>query len=180
MISMQNCMVLLSSTTAFFIGGKQEEYPYEEETFYFDSADKYPMWRRGPSLNFGRDDHSCGRIKTNSSTNQFSVIVVGGFNYTEMVSVEILDEGASEWRNGPDLPFGITEAALVEDPAGGIILVGGKSTDDEYLQTLFRLSDAGEDAKWIEMPQKLKIGRNGHNAFLVPSDVASCSMKIAN
>ena len=78
-----------------------------------------------------------------------------------MTSVEILDEGASEWRNGPDLPFGITEAALVEDPTGGVILVGGKSDDEKFLRTLFRLSDAGDDAKWIEMPQKLEFGRFG-------------------
>ena len=28
---------------------------------------------------------------------------------------------------GPDLPFGIPDADLIEDPAGGVILVGGNS-----------------------------------------------------
>jgi hypothetical protein len=32
-----------------------------------------------------------------------------------MSSVEILDEGADEWREGPELPFGIDQAQLVED-----------------------------------------------------------------
>ncbi len=32
-----------------------------------------------------------------------------------MSSVEILDEGAHEWREGPELPFGIDQAQLVED-----------------------------------------------------------------
>ena len=153
------------------------EFPYEDKTFYFDTATTLQYWYQGPKIKFERDDHSCARIKTNSSSNQYSVIVAGRYNYTKMKSVEILDVGASEWRSGPDLPFGITEAALVEDPTGGVILVGGKSDDEKFLWTLFRLSDAGDDAKWIEMPQKLKFGRFGHNAFLVPDDVASCSIK---
>ena len=28
---------------------------------------------------------------------------------------------------GPDLPYGIPDADLIEDPAGGVILVGGNS-----------------------------------------------------
>ena len=28
---------------------------------------------------------------------------------------------------GPDLPYGISDADLIEDPAGGVILVGGNS-----------------------------------------------------
>ena len=101
---------------------------------------------------------------------------MGGSGYGKLASVEILDEGASEWRNGTDLPFGISDAALVEDPAGGVILVGGFSQNDSFLQTLFRLSDAGDDAEWVEMPQKLKIGRHEHTSFLVPDDIASCSL----
>ena len=32
-----------------------------------------------------------------------------------MSSVEILDEGSHEWREGPELPLGIDQAQLVED-----------------------------------------------------------------
>ena len=84
-----------------------------------------------------------------------------------------MDEGASEWRNGPDLPFGISHASLVEDPSGGVILVGGRSDNNDYLKTLFKLSDAGGDAKWVEMPQKLKVGRSVHTSFLVPDTLCS-------
>jgi hypothetical protein len=55
--------------------------------------------------------------------------------------------------------------------------VGGRSREDVDLQTLFRLSDAGDDAEWVEMPQKLKFGRRSHTSFLVPDVVASCSIK---
>ena len=51
--------------------------------------------------------------------------------------MEILDEGASEWRTGPNLPFTIKQAAMVEDPLGGVKLIGGYASDHS-LDTLFR------------------------------------------
>ena len=33
-------------------------------------------------------------------------------------SVEILDQGATAWRYGPELPFNIWLGAMVEDPLG--------------------------------------------------------------
>ena len=170
-------MVLLNSTTAFLIGGRQEDTFFSPKTYLFNTDDNIQEWVQGPSLNFGREEHRCARIKKDSSSLKFSIIVVGGNNSRSyMSSVEILDEGASEWRNGPDLPFGISNPALIEDPTGGVILVGGQSENNSALQTLFRLPGAGDDAKWIEMPQKLKIGRNRLTSFLVPDDVASCSL----
>jgi hypothetical protein len=45
-----------------------------------------------------------------------SIIVVGGWDGSSHISsVEILDEGAHEWREGPELPFGIDQTQLVED-----------------------------------------------------------------
>jgi hypothetical protein len=43
----------------------------------------------------------------------YSIIVAGGVNGTAMASVEILDEGEEEWRDGPDLPFGIYRFSLI-------------------------------------------------------------------
>ena len=169
-------MVLLNSTTAFLIGGQQEETNFKPYSYLLNTEANSQEWIQGPTLNLGRNDHSCARIRKDASNLEFSTIVVGGYNGTIMKSVEILDDGASEWRNGPDLPFGIRYASLVEDPAGGIILVGG--FDDNYhLNTLFKLSDAGDEAQWIEMPQKLKLRRSGHISFLVPDGITSCSVQ---
>ena len=179
--NLYGCMVLLNSTTAFLIGGvdgSESGIIYSPNTLFLNTESSSQEWVQGPTLNIGRDYHSCGRIRKDSSSHQFSVIVVGGGNKQPLKSVEILDEGASEWRNGPDLPFGIRFGSLVEDPTGGVILVGGFSSfDNQYLQTLLRLSDAGDDAKWIEMPQKLKFGRNEHTSFLVPNNIVSCSLE---
>jgi hypothetical protein len=168
-------MVLLNSTTAFLIGGRQAGVDYSPNSYLLNTAANSQEWIQGPALNYGRGFHSCSRL---DSSSRFSIIVVGGYNGAQMTSVEILDEGSSEWRNGPDLPFGIHDASLVEDPAGGVILVGGVSKYDQYLQTLFRLSDAGGDAKWVEMPQKLKDGRYWHTSFLIPDDIVTCSPQI--
>jgi len=169
-------MVLLNSTTAFLIGGRQQQVDFSPNSYLLNTAANSQEWLKGPALNHNREHHSCARIKTENSS-RFGIIVVGGSNGTYMTSVEILDDGADVWRNGPDLPFGIYHASLVEDPTGGVILVGGESENDPYLQTLFRLSHAGDDAEWVEMPQKLKDGRSRHTSFLVPDDITSCSLQ---
>jgi hypothetical protein len=171
-----NCIVLQNSTTAFLIGGGPQETEYSPNSYFLNTAASTLEWIQGPTLNYGRDSHSCARIRKGNS-NKFSIIVVGGYNGTFMTSVEILDESSNEWRIGPDLPKGIFLSTLVEDHAGGVILVGGNSLSDAYLQTLYRLSDAGDDSSWIEMPQKLKMGRLWHTSFLVPDDIVSCSAK---
>ena len=102
------------------------------------------------------------------------MIVVGGTNY--LAPVEILDDGASQWRIGLNLTFGIKYSQLVEDHLGGVILVGGKSENFAYSDTLFRLPHAGDEAQWSELPQKLKLGRHSHSAFLIPDSFVNCSI----
>ena len=62
---------------------------------------------------------------------------------------------------------------MVEDPQGGVILVGGKSYWEDSSYKLFRLPQLG--ARWVEMPQKLAVGRYFHIAVLVSSTFANCS-----
>ena len=73
---------------------------------------------------------------------------------------------------GPDLPFGIPDADLIEDPAGGVILVGGNSPLG-LRSTLFRLAHA-DATEWHEMPQKLAVARQFHKAFLIPDGLSRC------
>jgi hypothetical protein len=108
----------------------------------------------------------------------FSVIVVGGegedgSNF--LSSVEILDFEAKLWRDGPDLPIAITRAAMIEDPTGGVILIGGKSPTNSFLDSLYRLAHAGEDAHWVKLPQKLKVARSFLTAVLVPYNISNCT-----
>ena len=158
----EHCMLLFNSTTVLVIGG----IPNSPDSFFFNTENE--IWVEGPKLLTGRQFHSCGKLLKDNGSSQFSVIVAGGDGKT---SVEILDVGASEWRNGPNHPLAIAEASMVEDPFGGIFLIGG--FNGTYLDTIFQLPRA--DSEWILMPQKLKVARGFATAFLVPSEITICS-----
>ena len=167
-----HCTTLVNSTTLLAIGGYGNG-SYLSTTFFFNSETE--IWTEGPRLNRTRGSHSCGRIRKDSQSQDFSVIVAGGFltsGYT--ASVEILDEGSNEWRNGPSLPHEIVGAKIVEDQNGGIFLVGGYSYQYAYLDTLYSLAHVGSDVQWVKMEQRLKTRRNYLVAFLVPDDIVDC------
>jgi hypothetical protein len=159
-----HCMTQLNSTSVITILGQR--------TFILLNLNE--GWVAGPLLNYPRYYQSCARIRKNKTSFEFSVIVVGGDNGTLMTSTEILDNEASIWQTGPDLPFGIDVAELIEDSLGGIILIGGYSAKDAYLDSLFRLDNA--EAQWEELPQKLSSGRNWHAAFLIPDYLTNCTI----
>jgi hypothetical protein len=56
---------------------------------------------------------------------------------------------------------------------GGVLLIGG-FTGSEYLDTIYRLAHA--EAKWEKMPQKLQIKRGQFVAFLIPDELANCTI----
>jgi len=126
-------------------------------------------WNEGPPLNKERAAPVCGQIRTNGQSLRTSVIVIGGNN---LASVEVLDEGGSEWKSGPELPTDLKHSVLIEDENNGIYLIGGYSTGLGILDKIFYLPNA--EAKWQELPQKLKTKRYYHTAFFVPDDITSC------
>ncbi len=169
----QHCMVKVSSSVVMVIGGVQG-LQYSTTTFLLDTREN--VWKEGPSLLHVRAFLSCGQIRSAKNSSEFSIIIVGGFdNRLFLSTTEILDQSNGEWRQGPALPFGIAFAQLVEDADGGVVLVGGEAEGMPYLDTLFRLPHAGQDGKWEELPQKLKIGRILHTAFMVPDNLGDCN-----
>jgi hypothetical protein len=170
-----HCMVTVNSTTVMAIGGTQNDQ-YSGKTFYFTTGAK--SWTEGPEMKYNRTGHSCGRIRRNKDSQGTSIIVVGGYNdklQRIVSSVEILNEGSNEWQRGPELPLSIWFSQMVEDPNGGVVLIGGYSPSDVILDTLYHLPHGGQDAVWTKMEQKMKTGRQEHTAFLVPDDVVDCS-----
>ncbi len=101
-----------------------------------------------------------------------SIIAAGGYGLS---SVEILDEASNNWRAGPQLPINILASQMIEDPNGGVILVGGISDLTINEDSLYQLQHGGVGAVWTKMEQKLKIGRYWHVAFLVPDYMVDCS-----
>ena len=89
------------------------------------------FFKAGPVLATGRSKHSCGRVQRDNSI-YYGVIVVGGIVSTQLTSTEILEDPAGTWRAGPSLPVGISSATLVEDNAGGVILIGGTTPGKHF------------------------------------------------
>jgi hypothetical protein len=168
-----HCMVTVNSTTVMVIGGSQN-YQISGKTFYFTFGEE--SWTEGPELKNKRRFHSCGKIKRNTESQEMSIIVVGGSDVSSYLSsVEILNEGFNEWETGPELPFAIWQSQMVEDQNGGVVLIGGRSSSVDALDTLYQLPHGGQDAVWTKMEQKMKTGRRSHTAFLVPDNIVDCS-----
>jgi hypothetical protein len=169
-----HCMVTVNSTTVMAIGGEQNGQ-ISGKTFYFTFGEK--SWTEGPELKNKRRDHSCGKIRRDKESQEMSIIVAGGFDgiFSYLSSVEILDVGSNEWQTGPELPFGIGESQMVEDQNRGVVLIGGRSSSGDILDTLYQLPHGGQDAAWTKMEQKMKSGRWIHTAFLVPDNIVDCS-----
>jgi hypothetical protein len=168
----RHCQVHVNSTTVMVIGGLQNGSK-SAKTFYFNTEND--AWTEGPQLKNARDSHSCGRIRKDSNSPDFSIIVAGGNDGHTLSYVEILDHGSNQWRKGPDLPYPTENAQMVEDKKGGVVLVGGWKLPTLYANTLFQLPHGGEDAEWTVMEQKLKNRRENPVAFLVPDSIVTCS-----
>jgi N-acetylneuraminic acid mutarotase len=167
-----HCMVAVNSTTVMVIGGDQKINGLGK-TFYFTFGAE--SWIEGPELFFERLFPSCGRIRRDKDSQEMSIIYAGGEDASIMSTVQILHAGSNEWQTGPELPFGISASQMVEDPNGGVVLIGGYSKANPNLDTLYQLPHGGQDAVWTKMEQKLKSGRRLHTAFLVPDDIVDCS-----
>ena len=90
-------------------------------------------------------------------------------------SIEILDEGSNAWRYGPELPFPMAGTGLVEDPSGGVVLMGGRKQQyGDDLDIILRLSDTMD--KWVVMPQKLERPRSEHVAIPIPDHLTNCTV----
>ncbi len=167
-----HCMVTVNSTTVMAIGGYQYGQ-YSGKTFYFTFGEE--SWTEGPELKNKREGHSCGKIRRNKESQEMSIIVAGGYDGSFLSSVEILDEDSNEWQTGPELPFGIVYSQMIEDQNGGVVLIGGRSSSVNNLDTLYQLPHGGQDAVWTKMEQKMNTGRREHTAILVPDNTVDCS-----
>ena len=151
-----SCMVYLNAATVMLIGGQQGSNPVTSSTYIMNS--KMSGWQQGPSINVARYSHGCGRIVQGVASEKFSTIIVGGNTGGALSKrVEFLDDGATSWRNGPDLQVPTQGAPIVKDQRGGIIFVGGDK--GAYSNIIYRLRHAGAQleivVKWPKfVPRK--------------------------
>lgn len=171
-----HCVVMINSTAIMVIGGYQNDQR-SNRTYMLDTNTN--IWEEGPPLLQPRDSQSCGRIRSDKNSSEFSLIVAGGYAGKSLKSTEILDDITGYWRKGPDLPTELFNPQIVEDSEGGVIIIGGERIlgDGTWikLDTLFHLPNVGQDAAWVELPQKLKTARARFIAFMVPDGIADCN-----
>jgi hypothetical protein len=111
-------------------------------------------------------------IRKNNNDPSLSIIVVGGIGTGALSSVELLDENSLTWRLGPYLPVGIYGSGLVEDPRGGVILIGGYVSPGGKSSSLYRLKHGGLYSKWVLMTQTLKAANYYMTAIIIPDILA--------
>jgi hypothetical protein len=68
----------------------------------------------------------------------------------------------------------VPKKSTVKMILGGVIIIGGTSTGDDYLDTIYRLAHAA--AQWEQMPQKLKIKKRSFVAFLIHEEFTNCTL----
>jgi len=164
-----HCLVEINSTHIISIGNKSEG---SSGIYILDIA--AGIWTQMPSLRIPRNYHSCGKIRISENNDEEAIIVIGGFNGSNLDSVEILRLDELRWHEGPTLPISLSEGKSVQDPRGGIIFIGGKS-DLGPSSAIYKLSYATEC--WELLPQKLQFSRQGHIAFFINDDLVDCYSK---
>jgi len=166
----RHCMLLWDSSTAIIVGGIQGG-KNGVKTFLISDSNR--SWVEGPSNKIARNAHACARIRQDNRIPKLSIIIAGGWASTGgLSSVEILDEGSLAWRDGTNLPLTTWTVNLVEDPRGGVILVGGYN-GIEPTTSLYRLEHVGFNVNWQLLPQKLKVGNRWMRPIIIPDRFAS-------
>ncbi len=176
-----HCLVKLNRTTAMLIGGASSEAQWDKNhSTYFldipevtDSDNVTATLRtvRGPDLNKGRGEHSCGVLTNPADGNQQVVIAAGGLypGWTEMLTVERWSQQG--WIRGPDMPRKVKAAPGVTSPDGkSLFIIGGLDMNGGAFHSpvIYQLAYRNGCWGWSEMQQKLQDGRRNHAAMLVP------------
>ncbi len=126
-----HCISQINQSVVIIIGGIQNTL-VSGNTFIIDYKKK--VWQPGPALLMGRRNPACGRILADKETRTFGVIVTGGFNNVMLASVELLNSGSSTFTSLSALPTTFYYHTLLEDPFGGVIILGGISGLGEGLK----------------------------------------------
>ena len=165
------CGVYVNKTTIFVMGGS-DQYGSKSSSNYMNSDNL--KWIPGPSMVHPRNALACGRILKSQNSVTFSTIVVAGSNTAFLSSVEILDDGSNTWRSGPDLPIKAVALRILEDPRGGVIVVGG-TNGTAANQNVYRLKHAGPNAQWETLPQQTSQMRYWVAAVMIPNELVNCT-----
>ena len=107
---------------------------------------------------------------------QKSVVKTGGGQIHPVVETRIFDLDSQVWRDGPDLPSGVSGGASVQFGDTFLIVSGIYDWDIygyKYSRSIYKFVSDPEG--WIKLPQTLSVGFYHFDAFLVSIDFIDCN-----
>ena len=126
------------------------------------------------------DISTCAKIKEDDKSSEFNLIVVAGWSslgdrHFRQSSVEIIGDLESKWHKGPELPSTLYIHEMVEDPSGGVFLIGRDHDSSSHNAKLLHLAHA--KAEWVEIPPKFNYDGFVNAAFYVPDEITNCTQE---
>ncbi len=168
-----HCIVKINASSAIIIGGNADD-KRQGGTWIVNSAAQ--SWTKGPDLITGRELHSCGLI-TDLRDGSKMVIAAGGWNHLDRTqSTEIWHLDSKNFIDGPLMPTATSSASGVMSPDGKtFFVIGGVNRTNIYTTNIHSLQCFNKNCQWKTMKQKLRVGRYGAVAMLIPKSQAKCT-----
>ena len=163
-----HCMVNIDKDHVFMTGGYHLESSAFRSSYIFQEGSNSP--RQVENMLYPRFAHSCAILENKN------VIVAGGFNSTRFMhkNTEIFSFETGRWTEGPDLPYGKQNGAVMTTIDGITYHIGGHPP----ATNIFRLDkDVNEKWKWTPAAQ-LKYHKWFFDA--VPIHLTTDDCKILN
>lgn len=168
------CIIQIDHSHALVTGGNPGTgVSATDRTFLLDFVST--TWTETGRMMEPRDYHSCSKIKSDEGVYEEAYLVIGGKNNG---NVEILLNVDSQWqsRNKFLTERNIYNAVALQEPGGGVLLIGGQSDAVTLSYFLYMLPNGGVDANWERLSIKLKSPRHSHVAFYIPD--VYCNMSV--
>ncbi len=174
-----HCLVKLSPTMAFLIGGLVTYF--DPTTYALTSIDRYPFtyfyttetgWTAGPLLQRDRYNHVCGVLIDGGNQDKI-VVTTGGMGNALHLETELLIVHQDlSWTIGPEFPLAINSANGVSTADGSMFIVVGALVSDvptpDFIKEIYSMTCQDGQCHWTTMHQELETGREGAVAMLVP------------
>ena len=172
--SSHGCAVALNSSIVMIFHGVRGDAASRDTYFYNTETNTLT---RGPRMLQARALFQCGRLLTPGSSQTYVVATGGVDDEGDLINTtEALNLDTGVWTKISDLPMPMAGGRMVEHPGGGLVLVGGKTTDFNNIYDVRNLYYMDRSFVWAKMDVSLKAPMDQHRlALLVPDSVPRCS-----
>ena len=172
--SKYGCAVTVNTSVVMIFHGVRGDVVSRDTYFYNTKTDTLT---HGPRLLQARALLQCGRLIVPGSRDTY-IVAAGGLDDDGDLtkSTEVLNLRTGTWTRTSDLPIRMGGGRLVEHPGGGLVLVGGKTTDCDNVCDVKNLFYFDDSFVWAKMDTPLKAPMDQQRlALMIPESIARCS-----